>query len=174
MEGRSQEAQVPYHLEIKVAPQELWTRGYMTSHDNLNGTWAEASLWLQVQVVAAMHDRLPMGDLLQVASPIAPVMSSRDAAFHGELITVMQQVAGALGLTQPTFAFRPLLTNNHTYGAFRIGKMVTTGFRLCGLDNLYILPPTAYVDVDDDANPVLKSRVLMQYALDAIIERLSA
>jgi hypothetical protein len=53
-----------------------------------------------------------------------------------------------------------------------VGKAVATDLRLCGIENLYVLPPTSYVDVDEDANPVLKSRVLAQYAMDAIVRRM--
>lgn len=35
--------------------------------------------------------------------------------------------------------------------------------------NMFALPPLAYVDCEDDANPTLKSLVLSQYAMDAII-----
>ena len=81
----------------------------------------------------------------------------------------MQRVAGSIGLSAPTFAFRPLTTNHHLYGALRVGSSVTKEFRFQGIENLFVLPPTAFVDCDDDANPTLKSLVLAQYAMDAII-----
>jgi hypothetical protein len=168
VEGRSRGVGAPFHLEVKLAPRELWTRGYMTSHDNLRGGVGD-ELWVQVQAVAAMHDRFPQVDLLNVTQSISPVMSRRDADFHGELVTLMRQTAEAIGIPEPTFAFRPLLTNHHTYGLLRVGKTVSSDFKLDGFDNLYIFPPAAYVDHDDDANPVLKSRVLAQYAVEAIV-----
>jgi hypothetical protein len=169
MECASRAHKVPYHLEIKLGHRALWPR-YIPGGDNLRGRAADSSLWLQVQAIAAMHDRLPPMDLLNVGS-IPPVMSRRDAAFHGEIVEVMTAVAASLGVAEPTFAFRPLLTNHHQYGSFRVGEAVDTGFRLIGTDNLFILPPAGYVDSDDDANPLLKSRVLAQYAMDAIADR---
>src|SRR5205085_3147610 len=149
----------------------LWARGYMPSGDNLCGAFDDASIWIQIQAISAMHDRFPGVDLLNVEG-IPPVMSARDATLHGEIVEVMRQVAAALGLQQPTFAFRPLLSNHHTYGALRVGKALTPELRLRDVENLYVLPPTAYVDLDDDANPVLKSRVLARFAIDDIVRQL--
>lgn len=170
MQCRSRQHRIPYHLEIKVAPRDLWSRGFMPSGDNLRGDFNEAEIWIQVQAISAMHDRFPPADLLNVEG-IPPVMSSRDATLHGEIVEVMQQVAATIGLSNPTFSFRPLLTNHHTYGALRVGKAVTPEFRFRDLENLYVMPPTAFVDMDDDANPVLKSRVLAQFAVDDIVNR---
>jgi hypothetical protein len=142
----------------------------MPSGDNLRNARRDDSVWVQVQAIAAMHNRLPPLDLLHV-NGLPPVMSSRDAAFHGEIIDAMRQTASVIGLTQPTFSLRPLLSNHHTYGAFRVGRAVGPDFQFCGVDNLYVLPPTSYVDLDDDANPVLKSRVLSQFAMDSIVHR---
>lgn len=165
----------PFHLEIKIAPQQLWRR-FMPSGDNLRGGDTGDTIYVQVQAIAAMHDRLPVKDLLNIGADteIPPVMSCRDASFHNELVALMTSVANALGLASPTFSFRPLLTNHHIYGAFRVGKAVSREFMFSGFENLYILPPTSYVDVDDDANPTLKSLVLSQYAMDAIAARLRA
>jgi hypothetical protein len=173
MQCHSLEHRIPYHLEIKVAPSGLWARGYMPSGDNLRGDFDGASIWIQIQAISAMHDRFPAVDLLNVEG-IPPVMSARDASLHGEIVEVMRQVAAAVGLKQPTFAFRPLLTNHHTYGAFRVGQAVTPEFRFQGVENLYVLPPTAYVDLDDDANPVIKSRVLARFAIDDIVHQLTS
>ena len=175
MEGRSRRSSVPYHLEIKVAPRCLWPR-FMPSGDNLRGINADDSIDLQVQVIAAMHDRLPCRDRLNIGpeSALRPVMSARDAEFHGELVAVMGEVARAFGIANPTFSFRPLLENHHVYGAFRVGRAVDANFRFRAADNLYILPPTSYVDLDDDANPTLKSLVLADYAMDAVAARLDA
>lgn len=168
-------AGAPYHLEIKVAPRGLWRR-FMPSGDNLRGRDADSAIYIQVQTIAAMHDRLPVKDLLNIGpeSAIPPVMSARDAAFHGELVVLMGEVAATLGLSSPTFSFRPLLTNHHLYGAFRVGKAVSKEFLFDRADNLYILPPTSYVDVDDDANPTLKSLVLSQYAMEAVAGRFTS
>lgn len=163
---------VPYHHEIKVAPRALWRR-FVPSGDNLRGRDAGDTIYGQIQVIAAMHDRLPGRDLLNIGpeTTIPPVMSARDAAFHGELVASAAQVADSIGLTAPTFSFRPLLTNHHLYGAFRVGKAVSKDFLFDRTDNVYILPPTSYVDVDDDANPTLKSLVLAQYATESIAKR---
>lgn len=83
-------------------------------------------------------------------------------------------MAGALGLVSPAFCFRPLLTNHHLYGAFRVGDAVSREFLFHRADNVYILPPTAYVEFDDDANPTLKSLILSQYAMDSVASRFSA
>jgi hypothetical protein len=170
MECTGERRGVPYHLEIKAAAPPLWAAGFMPSGDNLRG--AEGGVWLQVQAIAAMHDRFPMRDLLNVGSGIRPVMSLRDMELHAEIARAMTSVAAVLGLHEPTFATRPLLENHHAYGLLRVGKGVDEHFRLAGFDNLYVLPPTAYVDEDDDANPVLKSRVLAQYAIDDVVRRL--
>ena len=77
----------------------------------------------------------------------------------------------SLGLSAPTFSLRPLLANHHLYGAFRVGRAVSKDFLFNRADNLYILPPTSYVDVDDDANPTLKSLVLAQYAMESVAQR---
>jgi hypothetical protein len=98
------------------------------------------------------------------------MMSSRDASPHGEIIVFMREAAAAIGLSYPTFNFRPLLTNQRAYGALRVGKGVTPQFRFHTLENLHVPPPTAYVDVDD-ANPALKSRALAQFAMDDIVDR---
>jgi hypothetical protein len=140
----------------------------MQSSDNLRGQQDDATLYAQVQVVAAMHDRLPSEDLLHVGSSLSPVMSARDARFHGELVARMAQVTEAIGLRTPRYNYRPLLTNHHCYGAFRVGGAVTREFRWHDIENLYVLPPSAYVDLDDDANPTLKSLVLSQYAMDDV------
>jgi hypothetical protein len=172
MECISKSGLVPYHLEVKIAPRALWRRGYMQSSDNLHGGDDDGTLYVQIQAIAAMHDRLPAGDLLQVEG-LHPVMSARDASFHGEIIEKMRGVAGALGLKAPTFNLRPLLTNHHQYGAFRVGGAVSRTFRWEGLDNLWVLPPASYVDSDDDANPTLKSLVLSQYAMEDIANSFS-
>jgi hypothetical protein len=174
-ECRSKLQRVPYHLEIKVAPVACWRKGLLPSADNLRGVNAHAeSIWVQIQAIAAMHDRFPAADLLNVENTIPPVMSSRDASFHGEIVEVMQRVAASIGLTRPTFAFRPLTTNHHLYGALRVGKGVTKEFRFQEIDNLFVLPPTAFVDCDDDANPTLKSLILAQFAMDAILDDFAA
>ena len=111
--------------------------------------------------------------MLRVQGPLSPVMSARDAAFHGEVIETMRAVATAIGMPAPAFCLRPLLTNHHTYGAYRVGKAVSREFLFRGTDNLYILPPTAFVDEDDDANPALKSLVLSRYAMDDIAVRIA-
>src|SRR5579871_1728373 len=169
MECRSREGGIPYHLEIKVAPRDLWNRGFMPSGDNLRGAQKDTSLWVQIQAIGTMHDRFPAMDLLNVASTFPPVMSARDASLHGEIVAVMSEVAATIGLSEPAFNMRPLLTNHHLYGAFRVGKAVDSSFRFNGVENLFVLPPTAFVDADDDANPTLKSRVLSQYAMNAIV-----
>jgi hypothetical protein len=163
---------VPYHLEIKIAPRSLWRR-FVPSGDNLRGRDADQTIYVQVQVIAAMHDRLPTKDLLNIGpeTAIPPVMSARDAIFHGRLVSLMAKVAASIGLSTPTYSFRPLLSNHHLYGAFRVGKAVSKEFLFARADNVYILPPTSYVDVDDDANPTLKSLVLAQYAMESIAER---
>jgi hypothetical protein len=163
---------IPYHFEVKVAPRALWRR-FMPSGDNLRGRDAGHAIYVQIQAIAAMHDRLPAKDLLNVGpeTAIPPVMSARDAAFHGNLVSLMSEVAKSLGLSAPTFSFRPLLANHHLYGAFRVGKAVSKEFLFDRTDNLYILPPTSYVDLDDDANPTLKSLVLAQYAMESIARR---
>ncbi len=173
MECRGREFGVPYHLEIKVAPLDLWRRGFMQSSDNLQGSDSPDTLYAQIQAVCAMHDRLPSGDILRVQESFPPVMSARDAAFHGEVVETMRTVAAAVGLAAPTFCFRPLLTNHHVYGAYRVGKAVSREFLLRDTDNLYVLPPTAFVDEDDDANPTLKSLVLARYAMDDIALKLA-
>jgi len=173
MDCASLESKVPYHLEIKIAPQTLWQEGLMPSRDNLRSRDGRDMMWIQIQAVAAMHDRLPGGDLLNVATSHAPVMSVRDALYHGEIIQQMRFVAAAIRLDQPTFALRPLPANHHTYGALRVGTAVSKDFRFRDAKNLFVLPPTAFVDVDDDANPTLKSRALAQYAMDAIVRDLA-
>lgn len=173
MEGRSREFGVPYHLEIKVAPLDLWRRGCMQSSDNLQGSDNPDTLYAQVQAVCAMHNRLPSGDLLRIHESLPPVMSAWDAAFHGEVVGTMRAVAAAIGLASPAFSLRPLLTNHHVYGAYRVGKAVSPQFLFRGTDNLYVLPPTAFVDEDDDANPTLKSLVLARYAMDDIALKLA-
>jgi len=171
MEGSSR-CGIPYHLEIKVAPRALWRR-FMPGGDNLRGRDTGDAIYVQIQVIAAMHDRLPVKDLLNIGpeTAIPPVMSGRDAAFHGELVALMNEVAESLGLSAPTFSFRPLLAIHHLYGAFRVGGAVSKEFLFDRTDNVYILPPTSYVDVDDDANPTLKSLVLAQYAMESIAAR---
>jgi hypothetical protein len=159
---------VPAHFEIKVAPRELWRRNYMQSADNLRGDDDDRTLYVQIQVVSAMAHRLPAHDLLNVNQPLSPVMHADDVTLHGELAAHALSIAKAIGLKDPRICFRPLLTNHHTYGAFRVGKAVTQEFRFQELDNLYILPPAAYVDEDDDANPMLKSLVLSSFAMDAV------
>ena len=76
MECLSQDAGLPYHLEIKVAPRELWNCGYMPSGDNLKGVHNPSALWVQIQAIAAMHDRFPTTDLLNVRGALSPVMSA--------------------------------------------------------------------------------------------------
>ena len=173
MNCRGRDFGTPYHLEIKVAPVDLWRRGYMQSSDNLRGTDPPGAIYVQVQAVCAMHDRLPTTDILQREDHLPAVMSARDAVFHGEVVGKMLEVAAVLGLADPRYSFRPLLTNHHTYGVYRVGKAVTCEFRLQGTENLYILPPSAFVDVDDDANPTLKSLVLAQYAMDDIARQVA-
>jgi hypothetical protein len=101
-------------------------------------------------------------------------MTARDAAFHGEIIRAMRDVATAIGLSEVRFNLRPLLTNHHAYGAYRVGRAVSRTFRFHEVENLYILPPTSYVDLEDDANPTLKSLVLSRYAMDDIVHALTA
>lgn len=166
---------VPYHIEVKVAPKRLWP-DYMPSGDNLRGANDGDAVWGQIQAISAMHDRFPATDLLYVGlnTPIAPVMSSRDASLYGELIEMLQRVASVIGLDQPIFHLRPLLSNHHLYGILRVGRGVTPEFRMNDIENMYVLPPTTYVDHDDNANPTLKSRVLSQYAMeDVVLRRLS-
>lgn len=170
MEYSSRKKGIPAHFEIKVAPKGMWVRGYMQSSDNLLGDDPDDRIYVQLQCISAMHDRLPCRDLLNVDG-IPPVMSARDAELHGELVQMMNTVSNAIGLTDPTFSFRPLLTNHHCYGAYRVDKTVTKQFQLKDIENLFILPPSAFVDVDDDANPTLKSIVLGQYAMDELIAR---
>lgn len=172
VEGESSPGQTPYHLEVKVGPRCLWARGALPSADNLRCAAADTRLTVQVQAVAAMHDRLPAVDMLNVASSLPPVMSARDAVFHGELVAKLLQVARTTGVDEPTFTLRPLLENHHVIGAYRVGRAVTRDFRWRDCDNLYVLPPAAYVDCDDDANPTLKSLVLSQYAMEDIVRRL--
>lgn len=163
---------VPFHLEIKVAPCGLWRRGYMQSSDNLSASHSDDVIYIQVQAVGAMHDRIPLGDLLNAGGALPPVMSHHDALLHGEIVRKMLDVSRTLGLEEPTFSLRPMLTNHHCYGAYRVGEAVTKEFRLVGCDNLFVLPPTSYVQGDDDANPTLKSCVLSRYAMDEIAEQL--
>lgn len=172
LEAESSEGRIPYHLEIKVGPRSLWARGALPSSDNLRCDDTDTTLSVQLQAVAAMHDRLPSVDMLNVMSPLPPVMSSRDAVFHGEIVAKLLQVAQAIGLEAPTLTFRPLLENHHVIGAFRVGRAVTPEFRWRDCANLYVLPPAAFVDVDDDANPTLKSLVLSQFAMEDILRRL--
>jgi len=164
---------VPFHLEIKLAPISLWKRNYMQSADNLSAHH-DRGLYLQIQAVAAMRDRIPTDDLLTVSGPIHPVMSHRDAQQHGEIVQKMIAVSTAIGLAEPTFNFRPLLTNHHCYGAFRVGEAVTKEFRFADCRNLFVFPPTSYVDLDDDANPTAKSIVLSRFAVDAMIDDLDS
>jgi hypothetical protein len=164
---------VPFHLEIKLAPISLWQRNYMQSADNLSAQH-DRGLYLQIQAVAAMRDRIPTDDLLTVSGPIHPVMSYRDALQHGEIIQKMFAVSTAIGLAEPTFSLRPLLTNHHCYGAFRVGEAVTEEFRFSECRNLFVFPPTSYVDLDDDANPTAKSIVLSRFAVDAMIDDLES
>jgi hypothetical protein len=172
VEGTSQ-AGVPWHIEVKAAPVALWNAGYLPSSDNLSARDEARELQIQVQVVAAMHDRLPAQDLLQVPEPIPPVMSHRDAVYHGQLVERMAVVSAALGLPEPTYCLRPLLTNHHVYGLYRVGAALDPTFQFRDCDGLYVLPPTGFVDADDDANPMLKSLVLAQYPAEAAIERLA-
>lgn len=86
----------------------------------------------------------------------------------------MDALGQSLGLQDPTFRLRPLLANHHLYGLVRVGRGVDRRFAADGLENLFILPPTAYVDVDDDANPVLKSLVLGSFAAEAIVDALAS
>lgn len=164
---------VPAHFEVKVAPRTLWQRGYMQSADNLRGADGDGVVYMQVQCVSAMADRLPHRDLLQVAMPLLPVMRPRDARLHAHLAERCVAIAEALDLAEPSICFRPLLTNHHCYGAYRVGKSVTSEFRSQHVDNLFILPPSAFVDVDDDANPTLKSLVLSSFAVDAVARELA-
>jgi len=166
VELRCKEHSIPYHLEVKVGPRALWPR-YMPSGDNLEGSEDPETIYVQIQAIAAMHARFPTRDLLRVRSSIPPVMSAQDAFFQGEIVQTMFDVASALNLT-PTFAFRPLLANHHVYGAYRVGSAVSSEFKLDGFQNLFVLPPSAYVDSDDDANPTLKSCVLSLRATDEI------
>jgi hypothetical protein len=171
MECRARRTGIPYHLEVKVAPRYFWRKGYMQSADNLRGGDPDETIYVQVQAVCAMHDRLPAGDLLTYEGSLPPVCSARDALFGGEVIEEMLKVTTLLGLEAPQVNPRPLLQNHHLIGAFRIGGAVDETFRYREADNLYILPPAAYPDADDDANPTLKSLVLTRFALDAILAR---
>jgi hypothetical protein len=171
MDCKSKKSGIPFHCEIKVSPRVFWKRGAMQSGDNLAGNASDDTIFVQIQAVAAMHDRVPTADLLQMDGGLPPVWSLADALFHAEIIQVMRDVAAALGLVNPHFCPRPPLQNHHLYGAYRVGKAVTEDFRFEGIDNLYVLPPTAYVDCDDDANPTLKSLVLAQIAMEAIAQR---
>lgn len=172
MEATSRGQSIRGHFEIKVAPKALWARGYMQSSDNLNGSDSDDAIYVQVQAISAMHDRFRQDDLLNIDTPLRPVMSARDALLHGELVEVMQGIAAAIGLKDPVFCLRPLLENHHCYGAYRIGGAVNEVFQFQGVENLFILPPASYVNLDDDANPTLKSVVLSQYAMDEIIGRM--
>lgn len=159
---------IPAHFEIKIAARELWRRGYMQSADNLRGDDDERTLYVQIQCVSAMARRLPNRDLINLSQPLVPVMHREDAVLHAELVEQCLSIARVLGLDDPGICLRPLLTNHHAYGAFRVGKTVTSEFRFAELENLYILPPSAYLDDDDDANPMLKSLVLSSFAMDAV------
>ncbi len=173
MDCRSEHADVAYHLEIKVAPKPHW-KHYMPSGDNLQTGPYDRRILVQVQAIAEMHNRLPTNSLIRDHLRIHPQLSLSDVCFHAEIGTQMYKVAREIGLTDMHLTMRPLLTNHHLYGLFRIGKGVNTEFLLEGFENLYILPPAAFPDVDDDANPMLKSRVLTSYAVEAIAARLMA
>src|SRR5207302_182367 len=137
MECRARQTNVPWHLEIKVAPRYFWRKGYMQSADNLRGSDPDETVYVQVQAVCALHDRLPAGDLLNYEGALPPVCSARDALFGGEVIEEMLKVTSALGLEQPQVNSRPLLQNHHLVGAFRIGGAVEEMLPFRGVDNLY-------------------------------------
>lgn len=173
MNCRSEYSDVSYHLEVKVAPKPHWKR-HMPSGDNLQTGPQDRRILVQVQAVAEMHDRLPTNSLIRDHLRIHPQLSLADVRFHAEIGTQMHEVAREIGLTDMHLTIRPLLTNHHLYGVFRIGKGVKANLLLEGFENLYILPPAAFPDVDDDANPMLKSRVLSSYAVEAVADRLMA
>jgi hypothetical protein len=167
------DTETPYHLECKIAPWGLWKRGYMQSSDNLTGDYSDDTIFVQVQAVAAMKRGLPTTDLLNVDGPIPAVMSQSDAMFCGDIIRAMIRVTNVLGLKDPNFTLRPLLTNHHCYRAFAVGESVTPTFRFVECSNLYIGPPAAFFPHECDANPTLKSVTLAQYAMDDILQQLA-
>ena len=165
--------ETPYHLECKIAPWGLWKRGYMQSSDNLVGDYSDDTIFVQVQAVAAMKRGLPVADLLNVDGPIPAVMSQSDAMFCGDIIRAMIRVTDVIGLKDPNFSLRPLLTNHHCYRAFAVGESVTPEFQFVECNNLYIAPPAAFFPHECDANPTLKSVTVAQYAMDDILRRLA-
>jgi hypothetical protein len=164
----------PYHLECKIAPWGLWKKGYMQSSDNLIGNHSDDTIFVQVQAVAAMKNGLPSTDLLNVDGPIPAVMSKADAMFRGEIIKALTRVTDTLGLKDPNFSDRPLLTNHHCYRAFAVGEAVTSEFRFVECSNLYIAPPAAFFMHECDANPTLKSITVAQYAMDDVLHQIAA
>lgn len=164
-----QDEQVPFHIEIKVAPVKLWRTGYMQSSDNLLAMHSDDTIYYQLQVVSAMNDPLPLsGDVLNVRDRIPEIMTTRDALLHGRLVAAADRVAKAVGVRSSTFTFRALTTNHHMYAAARIGREVDERFLVRGCANLTVLPPAAYFPHPCDANPTLKSLVGTQYAMESI------
>jgi hypothetical protein len=115
MEGRGVEGRVPFHVEVKVAPKGHWDAGYMQSSDNLRGRDADGTLYAQVQVVAAMHDRLPRivrfcsmtsnyGDRATVATDTLglPIRNFRlVTVYEGDSAPPWRQFLSLLGLSDP-------------------------------------------------------------------------
>jgi hypothetical protein len=166
MECRARGSSIPYHLQIKCAPSQL--RRHVPSGDN----WAppvEPCILVEIQAVAQMHGRLPAERARQ---RIVPLQQLPDVCLHGEIAELMMRVAEAIGLPDTPLEVRGLLTNHHLTGVLRIGRHVTPGLAVHGVNNLYVLAPTAYPDVDDDANPTLASRVLNAFAGRAIAKAL--
>src|ERR1043165_2082795 len=167
---RARESKVKYHIEVKAAPKRLWPR-HMPSGDNLTTARSDNRILAQVQGIAEMHDRLSTKSILRLDARIHDAISLRDLEFKAEIAGKMSEVASAIGIIIPELRDRPLLTNHHEYGLMRIGRGLTVNLAVEDLENLYILAPTGFVDVDDDANPMLKSRVLNSFAAQAIADR---
>jgi hypothetical protein len=168
------EQRVPFHVEIKVAPVKMWREGYMQSSDNLVAlSHSDDTIFWQLQVVGAMADPIPIkGNVLNTRDKTPALMTLRDAALHGRLVAAATRIAKALDLRSVTSAFREIGTNHHAYSALRIGHEVDENLVVFGMENLTVLPPTAYYNHACAANPSLKSLVLSEYAMEHIAHEL--
>jgi hypothetical protein len=166
-------SEVRFHIESKIAPVSNWS--LMPSGDNLRADRGDRRVLVQLQAIAEMNDRLPVSSLVRArrgSYQVQPDLSVRDFRLKKEIVDLMAEIADSLMVQGFSLRDRPLTANHHLYGLLRVGRGLGTDLAMEGLENSFVLAPTAFVDRDHDANPMLSSRVLNSFAADAIARKI--
>lgn len=169
MRCRSLRAPVDFHLQVKTAPKRYWSR-YMPGGDNLQSDPNDSRILFQIQGVGQLNERLRCSSVVRDLRRIHADVSLSDMHLHVEIAEIMDRAAAAIGLELRRPEIRPLTLNHHLHGLLRINRGLTPELAVDGLENLYVLAPTAYPDSDDDANPVLKSLVVNRFAVKPVAD----